>query len=155
MARKQRVDSTADAVRIAQGLTRELQPPSHVPLDDCDWPFWESVVGEYARADWTEHQLEIAAMLARTMANMEEQQRLLRDEGFTVKTDRGTPVANPRASVAKGLAGDILAFRRSLSLHARAQGGEARDVSKRQRHAKGLERGLSDVDELLGPAQVN
>ena len=60
---RQPVNTTAAAVRIAQGLTRELQPPSHVPLDDCDWPFWESVVAEFARSEWSEHQLELAAFL--------------------------------------------------------------------------------------------
>lgn len=150
--RKSRVDSAAAAVKIMQGATRQIQPPAHVPLDDCDWPFFESVIEEFARAEWTEHQIELAAMLARTMANLESEQRNLRSEGFTTKSDRGTPVANPRVTITKGLTGDILSMRRSLALHARAQKGEARDVSKRQNHAKAIETDLDD--ELLARPSI-
>jgi len=151
MARKQRIDSSAAAVRVMQGATRQIQPPAHVPLDDCDWPFFENVIEEFARSEWTEHQIELAAMLARTMANLEEQQRLLRSEGFVSASERGTPVANPRVAVTKGLTGDILSMRRSLSLHARAQKGEARDVAKRQDQAKSVETDLGD-DLLARPS---
>ena len=144
MTRKQRVDSNAAAVQIMQGSTRQIQPPSHVPLEDMDWPFFENVIEEFARSEWTEHQIELAAMLARTMANLESEQRLLRQEGFTAVTERGTPVANPRVTITKGLTGDILSMRRSLSLHARAQKGEARDVGKRQSQAKAIEADLGD-----------
>ena len=148
--RKQRVDSAAAAVRVMQG--RKITPPGHVPLDDGDWPFWHSVVGEFARADWTDHQLEIAAMLARAMADMEREQRNLRAEGSVMATERGTPVVNPRKTVVQMLAGTILSIRRSLSLHARAQGGEARDVAKRAKAAKAIEYDLSD--ELLARPSI-
>ncbi len=151
MSRRQRVDSNAAAVKIMQGTTRQIQPPAHVPLEACDWPFFENVIEEFARSEWTEHQIELAAMLARTMANLESEQRLLRQEGFTAKSERGTPVANPRASIVKGLAGDILSIRRSLSLHARAQKGEARDVAKRENQAKAIEADLGD-DLLARPS---
>jgi hypothetical protein len=147
MARKQRIDSTTAAVRIMQGATKQMSPPSHVPLDDCDWPFWESVVAEFARAEWSEHQLELAAMLARTMANLEREQRNLRTEGFTAKSERGTPVQNPLAGICKGLTGDILALRRSLALHARAKAGDNRDAAKQRDQGLGIETDLGD--ELL------
>lgn len=153
MARKARMDSASEAVRIMQGSVQELNPPSHVPMDDMDWPFWHSVVQEFARAEWTEHQLELAAMLARTMANLESEQRLLRAEGFTAKSDRGTPVANPRATICKGLTGDILSMRRSLALHARAQSGDSRTDAKRKEAAKGMEADLGD--DLIARPSVN
>ena len=151
MPRKQRIDSTEAAVRIMQGATRQISPPSHVPLEAMDWPFWENVVAEFARAEWTEHQLELAAMLARTMANMEEQQRELRTEGFVAKSDRGTPVANPRCAVVKGLAGDILAMRRSLALHARAKTPDSSRIAAQRDVGKGLESDLDD-DLLARPS---
>lgn len=150
MTKRSPISSPSSAVRIMQGATRQIMPPSHVPLDDCDWPFWENVVAEFARSEWTEHQLEIAAMLARTMANMESEQRKLRDEGFTSKSERGTPVANPRATVCKGLTGDILALRRSLALHARAKAGDNRDAAKQRDMGKALEVDLGD-DLLARP----
>lgn len=149
MARKTRIDSTAAAVDIARAAGQQISPPSNVPLDDCDLPFFASVLSEFARSEWTAHQLELAAMLARTMANLEREQRTLRAEGFTAKSDRGTPVANPLAAVCKGLAGDVLSMRRSLSLHARAQSGEGRDVGKRRALTKEAEGGANDDDGLL------
>lgn len=151
MTKRSPITSPSEAVRIMQGVTQELSPPSHVPMEAMDWPFWHNVVAEFARAEWTEHQLELAAMLARTMANLEEQQRLLRDEGFTSKSERGTPVANPRATIVKGLTGDILSMRRSLALHARAQSGDSRTDAKRRQAGKELEQEVTD-DLLAAPA---
>lgn len=151
MARKQRIDSSAAAVRIVQGAVKHIAPPSHVPLDDCDWPFWENVVAEFARSEWTEHQLEIAAMLARTMANMEAEQRQLRIEGFIAVRENGTTVENPRGRVVKSLAGDILSLRRSLALHARARSGDNRDAAKQRDMGRGLEADFSD-DLLATPS---
>lgn len=148
MARKARIDSSGEAVRIMQGATRELQPPSHVPLDDMDWPYWHSVVAEFARAEWTEHQLELAAMLARTMANLEQEQRSLRAEGFIAVRENGTGVENPRARAVKSLTGDILSLRRSLALHARARSGDTRADGVRKAGCKAIEQGVG-ADELF------
>lgn len=134
--RRQRVDTTAATVKIMQGAAREIVPPAHVPLDDCDWPFWENVVAEFARAEWTEHQLELAAFLAKDMADAERNRRLLRTEGEVLAA---TSKANPRCNVLVAIGNRILATRRSLSLHARARGGEARDVGNRRAAAKGHE----------------
>ena len=139
MPKRQRIDSAAEAVRVASGVGRSISPPSNVPLDDSDLPFFASVIAEFARSEWTAHQLEIAAMLARTMADLEREQRDLRVEGSVMASERGTPVVNPRKAVVQMHASSILSFRRSLSLHARAQGGEARDVAKRRNQAKAIE----------------
>lgn len=144
MPRKPRSDSIAEAVRIAQGAERELMPPSHVPLDDMDWPYWHNVVAEFARAEWTEHQLELAAMLARTMANLEQEQRTLRAEGYVAESQRGTPVVNPRSIAVKSLTGDILSLRRSLALHARAKAGDNRDAAKQRDAARSIEYDVAD-----------
>lgn len=150
MARKARIDSSAEAVRIMQGARRELSPPSHVPLDDMDWPYWHNVVSEFARAEWTEHQLEIAAMLARTMANLELEQRTLRAEGFISVRENGTTVENPRARAVKSLTGDILSLRRSLALHARARSGDNRHAANQRDQGRNVETQTSD-DLLAAP----
>ena len=151
MSRKQRIDSTAAVVEIAKASGRQINPPSNVPLEDRDLPFFASVIAEFARSDWTAHQLELAAMLARTMADLESDQRLMREEGPIMATDRGTPVVNPRKTVIQMNASIILSYRRSLSLHARAQGGEARDIGKRRDMAKEIEGGLGGDDLLARP----
>lgn len=147
--RKGRVDSAAEAVRIMAKSAAEITPPENVPLDDGDLPFFRNVIAEYARSEWTAHQLEIAAMLARTMADLVREQNLLREEGGVAYSEKGTPVANPRKSIVQMHASAILSFRRSLSLHARAQAGEARDVAKRRGVAKDIEESSPLEDELL------
>src|SRR3546814_703629 len=79
--RKQRIDSATAAVKVMQGATREIAPPAHVRMSEEDWPFWHSVIAEFARSEWTDHQLEMAAMLARAMADQEREQYELRAEG--------------------------------------------------------------------------
>ncbi|MBY3333757.1 terminase small subunit [Rhizobium laguerreae] len=147
--RKARIDSATEAVRVMAKATKEIQPPSNVPLDEEDLPFFRNVIAEYARSEWSSHQLELAAMLARTMADLTREQKLLRDEGGIAKSEKGTPVANPRKSIVQMHASSILSFRRSLSLHARAQAGEARDVGKRRGAAKSIEGDNPLEDDLL------
>ncbi len=147
--RKARVDSADEAVRIMAKAAAEITPPANVPLDADDMPFFRSVIAEYARSEWSDHQLEIAAMLARTMADLTREQALLRSEGGVAYSDKGTPVANPRKAIVQMHASSILSFRRSLSLHARGQGGEARDVAKRRSAAKEIESDNPLEDDLL------
>jgi hypothetical protein len=73
----------------------------------------------------------------------------MRHEGCVVSSEKGTPVVNPRKSVIQMHAGTILAFRRSLSLHARAQAGEGRDIGKRRASTKGIEGDNPLEDDLL------
>jgi len=147
--RKARIDSAEEAVKVMARAATEIVPPSNVPLDEGDLPFFQNVIAEFARSEWTAHQLEIAAMLARTMADLTREQGLLRAEGGVAFSEKGTPVANPRKSIVQMHASSILSFRRSLSLHARAQVGEARDASKRRATAKDIEADNPLEDELL------
>jgi hypothetical protein len=147
--RKARIDSAAEAVRVMAKATTDIQPPANVPLDDEDLPFFRNVIAEYARSEWSAHQLELAAMLARTMTDLTREQQLLREEGGVAYSEKGTPVANPRKSIVQMHASSILSFRRSLSLHARAQAGEARDVAKRRGAAKNIEGDNPLEDDLL------
>ena len=152
--RKARVDSASEAVRIMAKAATEIAPPENVPLDAEDLPFFRNVIAEYARSEWSAHQLEIAAMLARTMADLTREQGLLRTEGGVAYSEKGTPVANPRKSIVQMHASSILSFRRSLSLHARAQAGEARDAGKRRAMAKDIEADNPLEDDLLAKPEV-
>ena len=147
--RRARIDSAGEAVRVMAKAATEIVPPENVPLDDGDLPFFRNVIAEYARSEWSAHQLELAAMLARTMADLTREQMLLREEGGVAYSEKGTPVANPRKSIVQMHASSILSFRRSLSLHARAQAGEARDVAKRRGAAKSIESDNPLEDDLL------
>lgn len=145
MSKRQPVNTIAAAMRIAKAATRRISPPPEFPLDPEDMPFWRAVIEEFPRSEWTAHQLHLAAGLARELANLEREQRFLREEGSVMHTERGTPVVNPRKAIVQATTGAILSMRRSLSLHARAQGGEAREVGKRRKQARAIE-----VDARLG-----
>src|SRR3546814_18134697 len=90
--RKQRIDSATAAVKVMQGATREIAPPAHVRMSEEDWPFWHSVIAEFARSEWTDNQLEMAAMLARALADLAREQDELRAEGSEMTRERGPPV---------------------------------------------------------------
>ncbi|WP_198158509.1 hypothetical protein [Sphingomonas hankookensis] len=127
-----------------------IRPPAHVQLEEQDEPFWRSVIAEFARSEWTDHQLELAAMLARKMSDLEALQRQLRTEGFTTMNASGSPMSNPLIQSVRMFDASILSTRRSLSLHARASAGEPRDVAKRRAAAKGIEAdNAGDDDDLL------
>lgn len=149
MARRERADSAAAQVRVMAAATKQIHAPSTVPLDECDLPFFANVIDEFARSEWTAHQLEIAAMLARTMADLAREQVTLRAEGSVAVSERGTPVVNPRKTVVQMHASTIMSFRRTLALNARAQGGEARDIGKRRGIAKAAEADNPLDDDLL------
>lgn len=149
MTRKSRIDSASEQVRVMGEASKQIHPPSHIPLDGDDMVFFANVIDEFARSEWTAHQLELAAMLSRTLCDLNREQQTLRTEGMIARRENGTTVENPRMRVVKSLTGDILSFRRSLSLHARAKSGEPRDVGKRRGMAKGIEDDSPLNDNLL------
>ena len=149
MARRKRSDSIAGQVAVAGALARPLVAPAHVSLEACDEPFFASVIEEFPRSEWTCHQLELAAMLARTMADTSREQLLLRSEGSVSTTERGTPVVNPRKAVLQMHAATILSFRRSLSLHAAGMKGQAKDNVRRLSDAMATEAALLEEGEGL------
>lgn len=127
-----------------------IKPPEHVAMEKDDMPFFESVIAEFARSTWTNHALEIASILARTMCDMEREQRLLREEGSISYTEKGTPVANPRKTIVQMHASSILSLRKSLGMDARGKGGDARDIEKKKKQDL-KHQASGDIDNLLAP----
>lgn len=122
-----------------------------MPLTDDDLPFFASVIDEFARSEWTAHQLELAAMLARKMRLLRDELVQLEAEGFVLATPKGGQCQNPRLGGVRMLDTSIMATRRSLQIHARARGGEARDTGARRAQAREIEGGISDDDLLARP----
>src|SRR3954452_24884121 len=89
MTRKARIESVTEAVRVMSAASQQISPPSNVPLNASDLPFFASVLAEFTRSDWTAHQLELAALLARSMHDFEREQTLLREEGGIAFTESG------------------------------------------------------------------
>ena len=144
MTRKQRVDSNTAAVAIMQASARELFPPDHVPLGERDLPFWLNILSEKAKADWTGHDLEIAALLARAMCRLEREETALDSEDTVMHNASGTPMQNPRIRVIADLHARAIKYRQTLGIHNRGKNGEKRDTDKRTAQAKAVEVDLGD-----------
>ena len=91
MARKPRIDSAGEAVRVMATAASPVHPPSTVPLRADARRFFAAIVAELGRSEWSAHTLEIAALLARSMADFEREQRFLRAEGKVLTSERGAP----------------------------------------------------------------
>jgi len=147
--RRQRVDSAHGAIQVMQAAAKAvLMPPGHVPLSEIEVMFFNSLIARRAKSEWNDHDLELAALTARDMASVELETRLVRDEGSVLSTSKGSPYQNPRVAVLHGAQARVLAARRSLSIHGRAD-GERRDVAKRRALALSVEGDNPLEDDLL------
>lgn len=148
-SRRTRTDSISNLHRVMAGANVMVAPPVHIKLDAVDLPFFEDVVAEFARADWTAHGLDMAAILARIMADLEREQRTLSEEGMMVERKNGDLTLNPRSRTVARLTGQVLAFRRSLGLTARAKTGSTRDAVRQRDANRRTERAAVDGDDLF------
>lgn len=174
-SRRQRSDGVAAAVEIAQAATRVYEPPAHVRFLKRDWPFWDSIINEFAKVEWTDHTLELAALMTRAISDLEMEQEMMRREGSILERFQMVPVTggkegelekvvtgtyiNPRKQIIDMHSKNILAWRRSLSLHARVKNGEPREQGKRRGAAKEMESKINDLGDKMSliarPETVN
>lgn len=152
--RRTRVDSLSQTVKIVQSSFKDIEPPAFMPLQTHEMPFWEAVVAEMPKSAWTDHKLGLAVFLSRSMAALEECYRALSTEGsvIEIKNKGGEVVdykSNPRMRFIDIHQRQILSYRRSLGIQARALEGEARDMARRMQHAQALEDALLDDDDGL------
>lgn len=152
--RKQRIDSATAAVAVMQKAASELFPPKHISMTPADMPFWLSVLAEKAKSEWTAHDLELAALLAKSLRKMEQEDVLLDVEGTVSANAGGTLMANPRVRIVADLHSRIIKYRQTLGIHARGKGGEARDVEKRRLMAKDIENDNPLADDLLARPSI-
>jgi hypothetical protein len=155
MARKQRVDSITAQVAIMQAAVSEIAPPEHLSLTEKDLPFWRTVIAEKPKAEWTAHDLEIAALLAMSMRKLGEQEVELETEGPVYVTGGGNMAQNPRCRIVADLAARVVKYRQTLGIHNRAKQGEARDVAKRREQAFAVESDNPLGDDLIARPMVN
>lgn len=149
MARRQRIDSATGAVQTMAAAARDLEPPKHLKLRRGDMPFWDAVIKERAKSEWTDSDMAVAANLARAMADAE------RIAGYPVDRAGNVKLSSliETIELSDKLARRIVTLRRALGLDNRAKNGEQRDVNKRREHAMAIEGGhnpmADDGDGLL------
>lgn len=137
--KRNRTDSASEQSRIMAAAFKDIKPQAHFNMRKIDMPFFNDIIAEQANAEWTNHTITLAALLAREMANWCQEQALLDQEGAILKTVKGYPFVNPRQCLLKMHTNNILALRRSLSIHARAQGVNKADMGRRTHNAKAIQ----------------
>jgi hypothetical protein len=148
--RRKRIDSTASMTEILQNAAKEINPPETVELNDEDLQFFESIIAECPKSEWSQHNTEVAALLARAMADLNREQEKLREEGTTTIGSLGSVIVNPRKSAVQLLFSTVISFRRSLGLDARTRDGDSRNAARRREIAREIERRASlDDDDLI------
>jgi hypothetical protein len=149
MTRRQRIDSATGAVATMAAAARDLAPPKYLKLRRGDLPFWDAVIAERAKSEWTDADLAVAANLARAMADAEKIAGIAVDRGGNIKAAKllETVAASDR------LARRIVTLRRALGIDSRSKNGEQRDVNRRREQAQEIEAGgnpmADDGDSLL------
>ena len=145
MSRRQRIDSATGAVEVMAAATRDLSPPKHLKIRKGDRPFWDAVIAERAKSEWTDADLAVAANLARAMADAERIAAMPVDPAGNVKVSElvGT------IEISDKLARRIVTLRRAIGLDNRAKNGEQRDVNKRREAAKQIEDASPLKDDLI------
>ncbi len=155
MAKRQPINTVSAAVQVMAKAAMTLSAPGHVPLSASDQPFWDNVIAEKAKSEWTAHDLEIAALLSRAMRRLEAEETRLDGEEAVLVSAGGTPMANPRLRIVADLHARVIKYRQTLGIHSRAKDGEARDVGKRRGMAQAIEADNPLADDLLArPGQA-
>lgn len=142
------VASLVDAMQAA--LAGDIEPPDCVLIEEGDRPFWAAIMRARARAEWTEADLIHAANLARCMAEIDSESRLLRAEGAVITNEKGTPVVNPRHTVLERLSGRSLALTRILQMQSAAS-GKAEDKVKARQAERGARAAAKTLEDDLIP----
>lgn len=150
--KRSRTDTASEQTKIIAAAFIKIKPPAEVPMRPSDVVFFDAVIAERANAEWTTHDIQVAALLARAMGSLEREESLLRKEGMIHKTKNKYPVLNPRKSAISLYYAAVLKFRITLCLNLRSQGGASPgDMKKRRDNAKDIQDLAKDFEDDLIP----
>ena len=150
MARQKRTDSASGAVDVMKNaIAGVFSPPTEAKLTKEDIVYWNAIVRARARDEWTENELQVAAQLARTRKQIQDNEDLLVHEGPVLINDRGTQIANPRFSVIEQLTRRQVMLMRSLQVNATASAGRAGDVAPKRAAEKAAREVVNATADLI------
>lgn len=131
--RKKHIDSTAEIVKIYAAAGNEIQWPEGMRQLPGDLSAFKKIIEEAANIEWTPHKIQLAAIMARMINDVDYEHDLLRREGTIITNeDNGTRYPNPRKNVVTSYQTTIISMRRSLGIHTRALTGDNREAAKRR-----------------------
>ena len=139
---EKRIDSAAEKAKIVSAAATKIEAPANMVLDELAQEFFEQIIEEQAKAQWSKHSISLAADMAQSMSLVQKLKAEVESEGYLITnyTERGsTTVKNPLLGEITKHQASIVAMRRSLALHARAQLGDNRQAGKQRAYAKELE----------------
>jgi hypothetical protein len=144
--RKIRSDSAPAAVAAMKAAGSVIEPPAHISLRDCDRPFWASVIAAKPADRWSPGDLEDAAILSATKADIVRLQAEIDREGDVIGQR-----LNPKHALIETLTRRSMALSRTLQIHARARHGESRDQRPIQEAAAKVRTALRlvETDDLI------
>lgn len=117
MKRARLSDTTTGAVSmLMEALQGPPDPPDGVELHSEDMRHWDAIIGTRPRSEWTPHDLEVAAMTARAMAEVVRLESLLKKTGNFTKDRFGEPKLNPVVAALDTHTRRLLSLKRSLGL---------------------------------------
>ena len=138
--RRARVDSAAAVAAAIISGGKKITVPSNVTLDAKERLMFTELCDEFSKTELSAHKIRLVAMLAKEVAALDREQDQLRSEGSVLINSHGNAFPNPRVKVCSGLNNAILAMRRSLGIHTRAQeGGSNLKAAVRRGHNKANE----------------
>lgn len=103
---------------IGGALSDDIPLPAGVILRNADeMVVWKQFTSIRSRNDWRDFDLILVAKAVRTEADIRKHQEMLDKSGPLLKTDRGTPIANPLIGIIDTLQRQQLSVIRSLSMN--------------------------------------
>lgn len=150
-SKKARIDSIDEHVRIVQAAKKEIKPPDNMTTNEKVTVFFNDIISEKPKSEWSKHEISLAHMLARMMYELDFNQERMLIEGTLIKNARGgLPKMNPRRRLVTDYIDKIATLRRSLGIYASANGSEKFQIFKRNFLGKGIEQQvLSNQDDLI------
>ena len=116
-------------------------PPAHVKLRPGDMPFWDGIIAQRARDDWTEVDLVVAAQLARTQADIETESRMA-DDG-----EMRTKILLERVVILDKLSNREMALIRTLRLAGLGNASDVKERRRLERQAESLAAESADTED--------
>ncbi|WP_226661728.1 hypothetical protein [Alteriqipengyuania lutimaris] len=148
--RRQRVDSVAGVAAAIVAGGKKIALPAGTTLTLKERKVFTELCEEFSRSELTAHKIRLLLIMAQQLVLLNEEQQTLAREGFAIVNANGNTIPNPRARACATLNSTILAMRRSLGIHTRAQaGGDNREAALRRSHNKANEAILDDMDDDL------
>ncbi len=122
MAKRERTlkNSPAGQVETFKTLKDVVEPP--IPLEGAELDYFRGIVTAREADTWADNDKLIAANLSKTYAAIDNLWSDIKERGYMVKNERGTPVANPAVAALNQMTSTMQALNRTLGLSASQRG---------------------------------